>query len=117
MAVARHIGGEHADLAIGDLAGRTGVLPADAAGRLALLEKTGLIDDQNRIIGRQVLDDIVPHDVAQRIRVPSATAQNGLLTPWPRIASRLRAHPSGLARSSPNTRPETNPPTPQPAPA
>ena len=33
VAVARHIGGEHADLAIGDLAGRARVLTADTAGR------------------------------------------------------------------------------------
>jgi hypothetical protein len=97
VSVPRHIGGEHPDLAIGDLACRAGVLPADATGRAALLEETGLVDDQHRIISRQVLDDIVPHDVAQRIRVPSATAQNGLLAPRPRITSRLRAHPSGLA--------------------
>ena len=97
MAAARHVGGEHSDLAIGDLARRSGVLTADTAGRAALLEEASLVDDQHRIISRQVLDDIVPHDVAQRIRVPSATAQNGLLAPRPRIASRLRAHPAGLA--------------------
>ncbi len=97
VAVARHIGGEHADLAVGDLARRAGALTADAAGRAALLEEPGLIDDQNRVIGRQVLDDIIPYDIAQRICVPSAAAQDGLLAPRARVARRLGAHPSGLA--------------------
>ena len=64
---------------------------------LPLLEKACFIDDQNRIIGRQVLDDIIPHKVTQRIRIPTATAQQGLLTPGARIASCFRAHPPGLA--------------------
>src|SRR5437763_16976497 len=44
-----------------------------------------------------MLDDIVPHDIAQGISVPISTTQDRLLTPWARIASRLRAHPTGLA--------------------
>src|SRR6266496_4918016 len=44
-----------------------------------------------------MLDDIVAHDIAQGISVPISTTQNCLLTPWARIASRLRAHPAGLA--------------------
>ena len=38
MAVARHIAGEHTDLAIGDRASRPSILPADAARSLALLQ-------------------------------------------------------------------------------
>jgi hypothetical protein len=53
MAAARHISGEHSDLAISDLAHRAGVLTGDATGRSALLEETGLVNDQNRIISRQ----------------------------------------------------------------
>src|SRR6187455_251754 len=45
-----------------------------------------------------MLDDIVAHDIAQRISVPIATTQNCLLPPRAGIASRLRAHPTGLAR-------------------
>ena len=56
VAVARHIGGEDADLAVGDLARRAGVLPRHAARRLALLEKAGLIDHQHRISVGQVLE-------------------------------------------------------------
>src|SRR5271165_2572670 len=43
-----------------------------------------------------MLNDIVAHNVAQRIRIPSATAQKRLLPPRTRIASRFGAHPSGL---------------------
>src|SRR5713226_8006693 len=44
-----------------------------------------------------MLDDIIAHDIAQGIRIPIPTTQNCLLPPWARIASRLRAHPTGLA--------------------
>ena len=64
--MARHIGREHANLAVGDLAGRAGVLPTNAAGRLALLEKAGLIDHQNSIVGSKLLNDIVAHDGDRR---------------------------------------------------
>jgi hypothetical protein len=49
MAVPRHVGREDADLAIGDLARRAGVLSPNATGGLALLEKAGLVDHQHRI--------------------------------------------------------------------
>src|ERR1700686_2666760 len=44
-----------------------------------------------------MLDDIVAYDIAQGISIPIPTTQDRLLPPWPRIASRLRAHPTGLA--------------------
>src|ERR1700738_2712840 len=44
-----------------------------------------------------MLDDIIVHDIAQGISVPVSTTQNRLLPPWAGIASRLRAHPTGLA--------------------
>ena len=44
-----------------------------------------------------MLDDIVAHDIAQGISVPVSATENRLLPPWARIASRLRAHPTGLA--------------------
>ena len=47
-ALVRDIGGKHADLAVGDLARRSGVLAAHAARVLALLEKAGLVDHQHR---------------------------------------------------------------------
>jgi hypothetical protein len=44
-----------------------------------------------------MLDDIVVHDIAQGISIPVSTTQNRLLPPWAGIASRLPAHPTGLA--------------------
>src|ERR1700732_1665632 len=44
-----------------------------------------------------MLSDIVAHHIAQSIGVPLITAQKRLLPPWPRIARRLRPHPSGFA--------------------
>jgi hypothetical protein len=97
VAVAGHVGREHADLAVGDLARRAGVLARDAAGGLALLEKSGFIDHQHRIRVGQRLQRVVAHDVAQRVRLPPAPAEDGLLPPRPRVARRLGPHPGGLA--------------------
>src|SRR5258708_1544602 len=97
MTVARNVGSEDSDLAVRNLACRTGVLPRHSARRLALLEKAGLVDHQHCIVIRQMLDDIVAHDIAQGISVPIPTPQNCLLPPWARIASRLRPLPTGLA--------------------
>src|SRR5205807_6765940 len=44
-----------------------------------------------------MLEDIIVHDIAQGISVPVSTTQNRLLPPWAGIASRLRAHPTGVA--------------------
>src|SRR5687768_9606040 len=45
----RDIGSKHADLTVGDLARRAGVLPLHASGGSALLEKAGLVDHQHGI--------------------------------------------------------------------
>src|ERR1700736_6569113 len=97
MTVTRNVGSEDSDLAVRDLARRTSVLPRHSARRVALFEKTGLVDHQHRIVIRQMLDDIVAYDIAQGISIPIPTTQDRLLPPWARIASRLRAHPTGLA--------------------
>jgi hypothetical protein len=39
-------------------------LPRHAAGRFALFEKAGLVGHQHRIVIRQMLDDMVAHDIA-----------------------------------------------------
>jgi hypothetical protein len=64
VAVPRHIGCEHPDLAVGDLACRAGVLPPHITGGLALLEEAGLIDHQHGILCREMLDRGVSHQVA-----------------------------------------------------
>src|SRR5450755_4908825 len=70
MTVARHVGSEDADLAVRDLARGTRVLPCHAARRLALLQKAGLVDHEDRFVIRQMLDYIIPHDIAQAISIP-----------------------------------------------
>jgi len=97
MTVARNAGREDADLAVRDLARRTGVLTRHAARRFALFEKAGLIDHEDRVIVRQMLDDIIADDIAQGIRIPIPVTQDRLLPPWARIACGLSAHPTGLA--------------------
>jgi hypothetical protein len=76
MPVARHRGGEHADLAGGDLPRRARVLACNPAGRLALLQKAGLVDDKNRLLIGQRFQRVIAHNVAQRIGVPVATAKD-----------------------------------------
>src|SRR6266704_2719905 len=44
-----------------------------------------------------MLDDIVADNIAQGIGIPIPATQDSLLPPRTRIASRLRAHPAGLA--------------------
>src|ERR1019366_1119750 len=97
MTMARHISAEHAGLAVRDLASRPRVLTSDAAGGLTLLQKSSLIDNENRILISQAFQRIIAHNVAQRIGVPSAATQNGLLTPGTGIACRLCTHPASLA--------------------
>src|SRR6195256_1213003 len=97
MTVARNVGSEDSDLAVRDLARGTSVLPRHSARRLALLEKAGPVNHEDRIVTRQMLDDIITYDIAQGISIPSHATQDRLLPPWAGIASRLRAHPTGLA--------------------
>ena len=97
VTVPRDIAGEDTDLAVRDLARRAGILPANAARGLALLEKSGLIDYQNRVIVGERLKRIAAHEIAQVIGFPPAAAQYGLLPPRARIASGLRPHPARLA--------------------
>ena len=94
--VPRHVGREDADLAVGDPAGGTGVLPRDAAGGLALLEEAGLVDHQHGVRAGQRLQRVVAHHVAQAIRLPAAPAEGRLLPPRPGVARRLGAHPARL---------------------
>jgi len=71
-------------------------VPGHSARRLALFEKAGLVDHENRIVIRQMLDDIVADDIAQSISIPIPTTKDRLLPPRARIASRLCAHPAGF---------------------
>jgi hypothetical protein len=95
--VPRGVGREDADLAVGDLARRPGVLPRDAAGRLALLQEAGLVEHQHGVRVGQGLQRVVARHVAQAVRLPAAPAEDRLLPPRPGVARRLGAHPSRLA--------------------
>src|ERR1700682_3120201 len=75
----------------------TSILPRYSARRLALLEKAGLVDHDDRIVIRQMLNDIIADDIAQAISIPIPATQDRLLPPRTGIASRLRAHPTGFA--------------------
>jgi len=97
MAVRRGIGGKHADLAVGDLARRAGVLTRHTTGGLALLEEAGFIKHQHRVRIGQRLQGIIAHDVAQRIRLPTRTTKNGLLAPRSFVTCRFGPRPAGLA--------------------
>ena len=83
--------------AVRDLACGTSVLPRHSARRLALLEKAGLVDHEDRIVIRQMLDDIIANDIAQIISIPIPAIEDRLLPPRARIASCLRAHPTSFA--------------------
>src|SRR5260221_1206662 len=97
MTVARYVGSEDANLAVRDLACGTSILPRHPARRLALLEKAGLVEHEDCVVIRQMLDDIIADDIAQAIGIPIPAPQDRLLPPRARIACCLRAHPTGLA--------------------
>src|SRR3981189_3868941 len=96
MTVARNVGSEDSDLAVRDLARGTSVLPRHSARRLALLEKAGLVDHEDRIVIRQMLNDIIAYDIAQRISIPIHATQDRLPPPWAGSASPLPPIPPGL---------------------
>src|ERR1700722_11584558 len=96
MTVARNIGSEDSDLAVRDLTCGTSVLPRHSARRLALLEKAGLVDHKDCIVIRQMLDDIIAHDIAQAISIPIIATEDRLLPPRARIACGLGAHPTSF---------------------
>src|SRR3954454_6594284 len=104
MPVPGDIGREHADLTVGDLAGRARVLAPHPAGGPPLLEKAGLVYDQHRTRIGQGLKGIVAHQIAQRLGVPLSPAEQRLLAPRCRITRRLRPHPARLAPLRPKER-------------
>ena len=97
MTVARNVGSKDPDLAVRDLARGARVLPPHTARGLALLEKAGLVDHEDRVIIRQMLDDIIADNIAQSVSIPVTATQNRLLPPGTRIPGCLCAHPTGLA--------------------
>jgi hypothetical protein len=97
MAVPRHIGGEDADLTIGDLAGRPRLLATNPARGFPLLEEARLVDHENGLIVGERLKGIVADDVAQILGIPPATPEDRLSSPWSGIARCFGTQPSCLA--------------------
>jgi hypothetical protein len=73
------------------------VLPRHSARRLAMLEKAGLVDHKDRIVIRQMLNDIIADDFTQAISIPIPATEYRLLPPRARIARCLCAHPTSFA--------------------
>ena len=74
------------------------VLARDAAGLLPLLQKAGLVHDEDagRLIA-EVRDDVVPEVVADAVGVPGGGTQQALHPAGPGLADRLRELPPVLA--------------------
>ncbi len=51
----------------------------------------------HRVVIAQRFKCIITHEIAQIVRIPPATPQNGLLPPQTRIARRFGSHPTRLA--------------------
>ena len=73
------------------------MLPRNTAGRLALLQEAGLVNDRHRVLVRPVRDDTPAHNIAQRIGIPAAPSQDRLLSPGAGSTGRFRPQPPRLA--------------------
>src|SRR3954463_7494956 len=85
MPVPGDISREHADLTVGDLAGRARVLAPHPAGGPPLLEKAGLVYDQHRTRIGQGLKGIVAHQIKDPASRPMRTS--GRLRPLRKVIS------------------------------
>ena len=110
MTVARNVGSENPDLAVRDLACRTSVLPRHSARCLALLEKAGLVDHQDRIVIRQMLDDIIADNITQTISIPIPATENRLLPRQGPGSPAASARIQPVLRCSSPSRPSKNKP-------
>lgn len=91
------VGGEHPDLTVVDLPRRAGVLPAHPGRRGALLDESGVVDDQNAI-GAETFADVGTDVVAQGVGVPDAAVQQPLKAVRSAVACPLRELPAVLPR-------------------
>jgi hypothetical protein len=87
----------HGDLGILDPAGGAGVLALDPDGGGALLEVTGLVDDQHRLVLAQVFGDIVADVIADRVVVPHRSGEQVLHPVRAGVAGVLGDRPAVLA--------------------
>jgi hypothetical protein len=78
MPVPTGIAQKDADLAILDASRRPGVLACDTNRFGPLLQKPGLVNDQDRVRIAQVLHHIGAQIIAHRLRIPARRAQQPL---------------------------------------
>lgn len=76
-------GEEHADPSVLDASGGARVLPLHSRRGPALLQETGLVDDENSIVGAEVFGGVVTQVVADRIGVSSGVPHQTLQGPGP----------------------------------
>lgn len=93
MAPTENITGEYADLAVRDLMCRASVRETDTAQYLALLQKSGPIDDQKRKVCRTILNKVITHNIERGSRVLPSTARNCLLP----LRNAARSPPQGAS--------------------
>ena len=90
------VGEEHTDLAVLRAAGGSGVLPLHPGRTHALLQKPGVIDDQNGIPVSEVFHDIVTYVVQNLVGVPLDPVQQPVDAVRTRMAGLLRQRPAVL---------------------
>jgi hypothetical protein len=88
----------HRDLGVLDAAGGAGVLALHPNRLQALLKVAGLVDDQHRLGGTQVLDEVGAEIVADPVLVPHRPAKQVLHPIRARIAGMLGDRPAVLTR-------------------
>jgi hypothetical protein len=81
-----------------DPPGGGGVLALDPDGMSALLQVAGLVDDQHRFLGVEVLDDVLADIVADGVGIPGGPAQQVLHAVRAGLPGPLRDRPAVLAR-------------------
>ena len=94
------IGQEHPDLAVLRLAGGAGVLTLDPDALVSLLDEARLIDDQDTpILVAQMLENVFPQVVSERMGIPVGSTQQVLDTIGRHVSRHFGQLPRVLALS------------------
>lgn len=91
------VGGEDADLAVLGAAGGAGVLALHAGGGDALLDKSGVVDDQDAVGGAEMFGDVCLHVIADLVGLPAALGPEVLQSVRGGVADKLGELPGVLA--------------------
>jgi hypothetical protein len=95
------VGGEDADLAVLGAAGGSGVLPLHPGGGGALLDESGVINDQDALVGAEVFGDVSLQVVAYPVGLPAALPQEVLQPVRGGVPGELGQLPGVLAPHGP----------------